>query len=553
MTIGQKIAALRVEAGLSQEQLAAELAVSRQSVSKWESGQSLPEIGKVVQLAGLFHVTTDDLLREEIPLAPAYAEPLFSPLDTQSYNRKYFGTDGFRGEANVALTAEHAFRIGRFLGWYYASPLSGCRETDHRTRVVVGKDTRRSSYMFEYAIMAGLTSSGADAYLLHVTTTPSVAFAVRQGEFDCGIMISASHNPFYDNGIKLVNRAGEKMDDRTLALVERYIDGDVSLFGLEGDLPLAKRERIGRIVDYVAGRNRYVSFLISTAANSYRPLRIALDCANGSAWMIAKAVFDALGAQTEVINAQPDGVNINLEAGSTHIGGLRRYVREHRCDVGFAFDGDADRCMAVDETGQVVNGDHVLYILAGQLRQKGQLKGNRVVTTVMSNLGLLRALEAENIAYTLTTVGDRYVLDAMLEQDCSIGGEPSGHTILRKYASTGDGILTAIMLTEAMMDTHLSLSKLAAPVVMFPQTIRSLAVTDKVAAARDDRVLALVEKIGEELGRDGRILLRESGTEPAIRVMVECDDQKRCENYAGQVAALLEQCGYIAKGQSVSY
>ncbi len=553
MTLGQKIATLRIEAGQSQEQLAAALEVSRQSVSKWESGQSLPELQKVVQLAQLFHVTTDDLLREDIPLVTAYDEPLFSPAETEPYNRKYFGTDGFRGEANVTLTAEQAFRIGRFIGWYYASPLSGCRRTDHRTRVVVGKDTRRSSYMLEYAIMAGLTASGADAYLLHVTTTPSVAFVVRQDGFDCGIMISASHNPFYDNGIKLVNRAGEKMDDRTLALVERYMDGDLSLFDVEGDLPLAQRERIGRMVDYVAGRNRYVSYLISLAANSYRPLRIALDCANGSAWMIAKSVFDALGAQTEVINAQPDGVNINLNAGSTHIGGLRQYVREHHCDVGFAFDGDADRCLAVDENGQVVNGDHVLYILAQQLRKRGLLKGEQVVTTVMSNLGLLRALEEANIGYILTTVGDRYVLDAMQKNDCSIGGEPSGHTILRKYASTGDGILTAIMLTEAMMDTHLPLSKLAAPVTMYPQTIRNIAVTDKAAAGRDERVLALVEQIKTELGKEGRILLRESGTEPAIRVLVECDDQHRCEEYAEQVAALLERCGYAAKGQAVSY
>ncbi len=553
MTLGQKIATLRVEAGLSQEQLAEKLEVSRQSVSKWESGQSVPEVSKVVQLAGLFHITTDDLLREEIPLVPSYDEPLFSPLDTESYNRKYFGTDGFRGEANVTLTADHAYRIGRFIGWYYSSPLSGCREANHRTKVVVGKDTRRSSYMLEYAIMAGLTSSGADAYLLHVTTTPSVAFVVRQEDFDCGIMISASHNPFYDNGIKLMNRSGEKMDDRTLALIERYIDGDVALFGMEGDLPLAQRERIGRMVDYVAGRNRYVSYLISTAANSYRSLRIALDCANGSSWMIAKAVFDALGAQTEVINAKPDGVNINLEAGSTHIGGLRRYVREHHCDVGFAFDGDADRCMAVDENGQVINGDHVLYILAKRFREKGQLKGDRVVTTVMSNLGLLRALEAEGIAYTLTTVGDRYVMEAMLEQDCSIGGEPSGHTILRKYASTGDGILTAIMLAEAMMDTHLTLSQLAAPVTMYPQTVRHIAVKDKSAAAKDERVLALVEKIRTELGDNGRVLLRESGTEPAIRVLVECDNQKLCESYALQVEELMDQCGYTAKDQKASY
>ena len=542
MTLGQKIAMLRTGAKLSQEQLAGKLEVSRQSVSKWESDQSLPEIGKVVQLADLFHVTTDDLLRPDIPLAPAYTEPLFRLEESELYDRKYFGTDGFRGEANVVLDAQHAYRIGRFLGWYYSSPLSGCRETGHRTRVVVGKDTRRSSYMFEYAIVAGLTASGADAYLLHVTTTPSVAYVVRQDRFDCGVMISASHNPFYDNGIKLVNRAGEKMDDQTLALVERYIDGDMSLFDCGEDLPLATREQIGRIVDYVAGRNRYLSFLIATAANSYRGLRIALDCANGSAWMIAKAVFDALGAQTEVINAEPDGTNINLNAGSTNVGGLCRFVRERQCNVGFAFDGDADRCIAVDENGQVINGDHILYILASRLRRQGQLKGDRVVTTVMSNLGLFKALDAVGIDYIRTTVGDRYVMDAMLENNCSIGGEPSGHTILRKYASTGDGILTAIMLTEAMIDSKHTLGKLASPVVMFPQTIRNVTVTDKTAATSHPRVLALVEEIRSELGEDGRILLRESGTEPAVRVMVECDDQKRCDAYAARVAATIEEC-----------
>jgi len=541
MTLGQKIATLRVAAKMSQEQLADELDVSRQSVSKWESGQSTPEISKVLLLANLFHITTDDLLREDVPLAPTYTEPLFRMEESEPYDRKYFGTDGFRGEANQALTAQHAFRIGRFLGWYYSNPLSGCCDSNHRTRVVVGKDTRRSSYMFEYAIVAGLTSSGADAYLLHVTTTPSVAYVVRQDRFDCGIMISASHNPFYDNGIKLVNKAGEKMDDRTLSLVERYIDGDMSLFDCDGDLPLAQREQIGRIVDYVAGRNRYLSFLIATAANSYRGLRIALDCANGSSWMIAKAVFDALGAQTEVINAEPDGVNINYNAGSTHIGGLCRFVREKNCDVGFAFDGDADRCIAVDENGQIVNGDHVLYVLACQLRRQGQLKGDRVVATVMSNLGLFKALEAEGMRYIRTTVGDRYVMEAMVENDCSIGGESSGHTILRKYASTGDGILTAIMLTETMMERKLPLSKLAAPVVMYPQTIRTVAVADKAAVAADEQVLALVEQIRDELGEDGRILLRESGTEPALRVMVECNDQKKCDAYVDRVVALIEE------------
>lgn len=547
MTIGQKIATLRTASKMSQEQLANRLDVSRQSVSKWESDQSLPEIGKVVLLAELFNITTDDLLLESIPLAPTYTEPLFRPEETQQYNRKYFGTDGFRGEANEVLTADHAYRIGRFLGWYYASPLSGCRDMSHRARVVVGKDTRRSSYMLEYALVAGLNASGADAYMLHVTTTPSVAYVVRQDRFDCGVMISASHNPYYDNGIKLVNSAGEKMDDFTLAMVEQYIDGDMSHFDCEGDLPLAKREHIGRIVDYVAGRNRYVSFLISTAANSYKGLHIALDCANGSSWMIAKAVFDALGATTEVIHAQPDGLNINYNAGSTHIGDLRQFVRERHCHMGFAFDGDADRCIAVDENGHIVDGDHVLYILATALKNKGMLKGNRVVTTVMSNLGLLKALEAAGIGCICTTVGDRYVLDAMQQNDCSVGGEPTGHTILRKYASTGDGILTAIMLAETVVESKQSLAQLASPVVMYPQVVRNVPVSDKSAAARDPRVLKSLKALQNEIGDGGRILLRESGTEPTLRVMVECANQKLCESYAERMASCIARCGYTDK------
>lgn len=547
MTLGQKIAFLRTNAKLSQEQLASKLEVSRQSVSKWESDQSTPEVCKVVALASLFHVTTDDLLHDDIPLEPVYIEPMFRPEESEQYNRKYFGTDGFRGEANTVLTAEHAYKIGRFLGWYYADAMSGCHDPNYRVRVVVGKDTRRSSYMFEYALVAGLTSSGADAYLLHVTTTPSVAYVVRQDNFDCGVMISASHNPFYDNGIKLVNKSGEKMDDYTLALIERYIDGDVSLFNVEDDLPLAQRENIGKTVDYVAGRNRYVSYLISLAANSYRDLRIALDCANGSSWMIAKAVFDALGAKTEVINADPDGVNINYNAGSTDMTALRRYVREHHCDVGFAFDGDADRCLAVDENGQIITGDHVLYVLAMQMRKQGILKKDCVVTTVMSNLGLIRALSDVGIDCIRTTVGDRYVLDAMVENDCSIGGEPSGHTILRKYASTGDGILTAIMLAEAMMDRKLPLSKLAQPVQMYPQTIKTVPVVDKNVVCNDERVIAVIDQISRTLGDDGRILLRKSGTEPAVRVMVECDTQKKCDEYVAMVVDEIRRCGHTIK------
>ena len=548
MNLGEKIALMRTSLQLSQEQLAERLQVSRQSVSKWESGKNAPDLSTVLKLAELFNITTDDLLRDEIPLAPSYLEPLFRPKESVNYNLKYFGTDGFRGEVNEALTADHAYRIGRFLGWYYTSPLSGNREPNHKTRVVVGKDTRRSSYMLEYAIVAGLTASGADTYMLHVTTTPSVSYAVRQDGFDCGVMISASHNIYYDNGIKLVNAFGEKMDDHTLALAEKYIDGDVAGLGVDGDdLPLAKREKIGQIFDWASGRNRYVGYLISVAANSYKRLHIALDCANGASWMIARSVFGALGAQVSVINDEPDGVNINLNAGSTSVGGLRKFVRENHCDVGFAFDGDADRCIAVDENGNIVNGDHVLFILARMLKKRGLLKNNRVVATVMSNIGFFKALEEEGIECVQTTVGDKFVHDAMVEHDASLGGEQTGHTIIRKYASTGDGILTAIMLTECMVESKLPLSELAEPVKMYPQTVRNVTVKNKSAVTSDEQVRQLVDDIRKSLGKSGRILLRESGTEPVVRVMVESTSQKTCEQYAEKVVALINSLGYAWK------
>lgn len=545
MTVGQKIAILRNKMELSQEQLAEKLEVSRQSVSKWESDQSMPEVGKILQLSTLFNITADDLLRDEIPLEPTFTESLFKPKESVVFGGKYFGTDGFRGEANINLTAEHAFKIGRFLGWYYSNPISGCRKPNHKTRIVIGKDTRRSSYMFEYAIVAGLTSSGADAYMLHVTTTPSVSYVVRQDQFDCGIMISASHNPFYDNGIKLINSAGEKMDDYTLALIEDYIDGNLKNLEIDGDdLPLASREKIGRTVDYVAGRNRYVGYLISIAANSYRNLSVALDCANGSSWMIAKSVFDALGAQTHIINAEPDGININEQAGSTHINSLRKYVKDNHLDAGFAFDGDADRCIAVDEKGNIVNGDHILYIIANRLRSKGLLPGNTVVTTIMSNMGLYKAFDAAGINHIQTTVGDRYVHEAMMKNDYYLGGEQSGHTIIRKYANTGDGILTAIIMMEEIVERKLSLSKLAEPVVMYPQSVKNVVVTNKAAVTGDSKIQALVAEIGEELGKDGRILIRESGTEPVIRVMVESSSQKICEAKTDKVINLIKELGY---------
>ncbi len=456
---------------------------------------------------------------------------------------KYFGTDGFRGEAGTVLTADHAYRIGRFLGWYYSSEFVGKDIKKHKPRIVVGKDTRRSSYMFEYSIAAGLTASGADAYMLHVTTTPSVAYVARQDSFDCGIMISASHNPFFDNGIKLINGLGEKMDDYTLSLIEKYMDGEVEEFGFCDDLPFAKRENIGRIIDYAAGRNRYVGYLISVAANSYKNLNIALDCANGASWMIAQSVFDALGAKTHIINAEPDGININNKAGSTHIDILCRYVKENNCDVGFAFDGDADRCIAVDENGNVVNGDHTIYILANMLRKKGLLKNDTVVATVMSNLGFFNALSNAGIKCIQTAVGDKYVHEAMISNDCSIGGEQSGHTIIRKYASTGDGILTAIMLTECIVESKRTLSVLASPVKMYPQTVKNIKVSDKSAVTNNEQILSLIGEITKTLGNTGRILLRESGTEPVIRVMVESDSQKNCELYAQKVIGLIKELG----------
>ena len=436
---------------------------------------------------------------------------------------KYFGTDGFRGEANVDLTSEHAYRIGKFIGWYY-----GARK-GRKARVVIGKDTRRSSYMFEYAIVAGLTTTGADAYMLHVTTTPSVAYVTRVDNFDCGVMISASHNPFYDNGIKLINSRGEKMDDQTIADIEAYLDGNLAALGIEGDVPAAKREELGEIVDYVSGRNRYVGYLISLAAHSYKNMRVGLDCANGSAWNIARTVFEALGAKTFVINAEPDGVNINRGAGSTHIDGLRRFVVENHLDVGFAYDGDADRCLAVDENGEVVDGDKIIYIFGCQMKREGRLAGNKVVTTVMSNFGLYKALDEVGVGYEKTAVGDRFVYENMAQNGYCVGGEQSGHIILSKYATTGDGILTSIELMEAMLDSKQTLSRLAAPVAVYPQVLKNVRVSDKAAVRENAHVQQVVKAVGERLGDTGRVLLRESGTEPVIRVMAEAQELRTAE------------------------
>ena len=457
---------------------------------------------------------------------------------------KYFGTDGFRGEANENLTADHAYKVGRFLGWYYGE-LKRQNGDDTPARIIIGKDTRRSSYMFEYTLVGGLVASGADAYLLHVTTTPSVAYVARVDEFDCGIMISASHNPYFDNGIKLINGNGEKMDEETISLVEAYLDGNLEVFGQKWEeIPFAKKEKIGCTVDYVSGRNRYIGYLISLGVYSFRGVKVALDCANGSSWNIAKAVFDALGAKTYVINAQPDGTNINNNAGSTHIGGLQKYVVENGMDVGFAYDGDADRCLCVDEKGNVITGDHILYIYGCYMKERGKLLTNTVVTTVMSNFGLYKAFDEQGIGYAKTAVGDKYVYEYMARNGCRIGGEQSGHIIFSKYASTGDGILTSLKMMEVMLAKKKPLSALAAPLKIYPQVLENVRVTDKKAAQDDAAVQAAVKAVAEALGDTGRILVRESGTEPVVRVMVEAPDHDTCQKYVSQVVDVIKAQGY---------
>ncbi len=450
---------------------------------------------------------------------------------------KYFGTDGFRGKAGEGLTADHAYQIGRFLGWYFGRT--------HRAQIVVGKDTRRSSYMLEYAISAGMAASGADVHLLHVTTTPSVSYVARTDGFDCGVMISASHNPFYDNGIKLINGEGEKMEESVISLVEDYLDRKLELDGQPWkELPMATEAQVGSIVDDTAGRNRYMGYLISLAVYSFKGKRVALDCANGSAWHIAPRIFEALGAQVFTINTNPDGTNINLNAGSTHIEGLQRYVVENKMDVGFAYDGDADRCLAVDENGKLVDGDQIMYLYACYMKERGKLVTNKVVTTVMSNFGLYKALEKAGIGYEKTAVGDKYVYENMVQNGHRIGGEQSGHIIFTKYARTGDGILTSLKIMEAMLAKKLPLSKLAEPVTIYPQVLINVRVKDKKAAQADADVQAAVDAVAAELGNTGRILVRESGTEPLVRVMVEAPDQELCQALAQRVVDMIKQKGH---------
>lgn len=457
---------------------------------------------------------------------------------------RYFGTDGFRGEANVSLTAEHAYKVGRFLGWYFKS-LREQRGDSENPRIVIGKDTRRSCYMFEYMLAGGIVASGADVYLMHVTTTPSVAYIAHVDDFDCGIMITASHNPYYDNGIKVINKYGEKMEEPVLALCEDYIDGKLECFGQKwDDIPFATRHNIGRMVDYVSGRNRYIGYLISLCKYSFRGINVGLDCANGTTWSVAKAVFDALGARTYVINADPNGFNINENAGSTHIEGLQKLVVDKHLDVGFAFDGDADRCLAVDEKGGLVTGDHILYIYGKYMKERGKLTNNTVVATVMSNFGFFKALEEEGIETVRTKVGDKYVHDYMVEHGCRIGGEQSGHIIFSKYASTGDGLLTALKILEVMLARRKKLSELASGMKVYPQVLENIRVKDKAAAVSDEDVQAAVSSVAESLGSAGRILVRESGTEPVIRVMVEASGEDICRRYASDVINVIRKKGH---------
>lgn len=445
---------------------------------------------------------------------------------------KYFGTDGFRGEANKDLNVEHAFKIGRYLGWYYGR--------EHKAKVVIGKDTRRSSYMFESALCAGLTASGADAYLLHVTSTPSVSFIARADDFDCGIMISASHNPYHDNGIKLLNAEGEKMEESVLDGIEAYLDGGE-------ELPYALRDSIGRTVDYAAGRNRYIGYLISLATRSYKGRKIGLDCANGSTWMMAKSIFDALGADTYMISNKPDGLNINVDCGSTHIERLQKHVLENRLDVGFAFDGDADRCLAVDEKGNVINGDHILYVCAKYMQERGTFGNSKVVTTIMSNMGLYKALDALGIGYEKTAVGDKYVAENMRRFGHLIGGEQSGHIIFGRLANTGDGLLTAIKVMEVICETKMPLSELAAGMTMYPQKLKNVVVTDKDETLECEAVKAMVAQVEAELGDEGRVVLRKSGTEPVLRVMVEAGSHELCEEKLEKIIAAMKAAGKLIK------
>lgn len=542
MTIGEKIFYIRTERGISQEALAEQLGVSRQSVSKWELGESVPVLDKISAICAYFDISYNDFLSEDAEIVPKKGKLSLTP--SGGGKNKYFGTDGFRGEVNVTLTSEQAYKVGRVLGWYYSKKSGLCK----RARVVIGKDTRRSSYMLEYSLIAGLCASGADVFMLHVTTTPGVSYITGSDGFDLGIMITASHNPYHDNGIKLLNERGEKIDDEVVSVVEHYLDGKISELGVDGDdLPYAVGEKIGRITDYTAGRHRYIGYLISLASHSHKNLKIGIDCANGASWSIAPAVFNALGAEIFTVGCEPNGVNINRGVGSTHIENLVSLVKKNRLDVGFAFDGDADRCIAVDASGNVVDGDKILYILARRLKERGALEGNKIAVTVMSNAGLLSALSAEGIGYDITPVGDRYVYEKMNEEGYALGGEQSGHVILKKYATTGDGILTALMLCEEMLSKKASLKSLATPVVIYPSILKNVSVTDMDAVMADGDVLAAVDRVKACLGNKGKILLRKSGTEPLIRILVESESEEDCSRYLGEILGIIKKKGYVCE------
>ena len=546
MTIGEKIVHLRIVNNISQEELSKILKVSRQSLSKWENGDTLPPLDKTKELCQIFKVSADELIDDNIVIHKGKK----IELPDENIKTKYFGTDGFRGEANELLNSDRAYKIGRFLGWFYSNPKYNMQKPGYRPRIVIGKDTRRSSYMLEYSVAAGAASSGADVELLHVTTTPSVSYIVRQDCFDCGVMITASHNPFYDNGIKVINGNGEKLEDGVAYLAEAYLDGDFKTLGLEEgetDLPFAKRGDIGTINDYSSGRNRYIGYLISLAKHSMKSLKVGIDAANGASWMIAKSVFEALGAQVYIINNHPDGLNINFNAGSTHIENFCKYVKDNKLDVGFAFDGDADRCIAVDENGKEVDGDKIMYLLACKLQNEGSLDKNTVVATIMSNSGLAKALKQIGVNLERTQVGDRFVFERMQKDGFVLGGEQSGHIIIKRYATTGDGVLTAIMVAEEMLTRKESLSKLVAPVKLLQQEMKSVRVTSKDDAINDEQVQEAFKKINEEIGENGRISLRKSGTEPVIRIMVEYPNVEGCKKYIDRMYNVIKKRGYVCE------
>jgi len=546
MTIGEKIIHLRSVNKISQDELARKLNVTRQAISKWESDETNPSIEKILELCSLFNITSDELINNKIIINKSNKKEINNLLGKP----KYFGTDGFRGEANKLLTANKAFKIGRFLGWYYSNPKNLLDKKvigKYHPSVVIGKDTRRSSYMFEYAIAAGFASSGANVSIMHVTTSPSISFIVRQDKFDLGVMITASHNPFYDNGIKIINSRGEKLDDQIALLIEAYLDNDLSRVGINlDDIPYARKEDIGEINDYWIGRNRYTAYLISLAKYSMRTLKIGLDTANGCSYMIAKSVFEALGAEVHMINNKPNGLNVNLDAGSTHIEKLCKFVKDNKLNVGFAFDGDADRCIAVDEKGNVVDGDKIMYLLANKLIAENTLTNKTIVTTIMSNSGLTKALKKIGIKNIQTNVGDRFVYEEMKKSDYALGGEQSGHIIIRKYATTGDGILTAIMVVEEMLRVNDNLSKLVEDVKLYPQVTKNVKVTSKKETINDKDVKLAYNKEVKSL-KEGRILLRESGTEPVIRIMVECPTIKECNMHIDNIYKVIRKRGYVCE------